>query len=124
MIISELSELVIDDCLYCGGNFIVEGYGEHTIPHVGYFVDTYTCTQCSEIFEIHLGNDKRESFFFSCSGIYARCFVDFFYISTDERLQYTKSGLSAPNAKIPIFPLDFSNKEKLLFKLKTYLIFS
>lgn len=124
MIISELSELIIENCLYCDGTFTIEGTGEHAIPRAGYFVDIYTCTQCFEMFEIHMSDDKRESFFFSCDDIYARCFATWFVISTDERLQYKKFGIIAPSVKIPPFPIDFSDKQKLHSKLKTYIIFS
>ena len=122
--ISELSELVLEDCLYCGGSFTIEGFGEHNIPHLNYFVDTYICNECHEFFEIHLGNDKRVSFFFSCNDIYVRCLMYSFFISKDKRLQYNLLGLVAPNIMIPIFPVDFSDKEKLTNKLKTYIIFS
>lgn len=113
-------------CPYCYGVFSIGGFGEHGYSTSDYMVDTYTCTQCREIFEIHKKSDEEVSFLFSCNGIYVRCVFDVenFFVSTNSDLLYSKSGLTTPTVEIPRFVIDFSDKEKLHNKLRIYIIFS
>lgn len=129
MIIAKTYESILEKgCPYCKGQLSVGGSG---IPELIYTVDFYTCTQCQEVFEVHREKDAESSFFFSCNGIYVRyIFNDSIihrtcFISTDESLRYGISGLSTPHKiEVPLFVLDFSNKEKLHNKLRVFLIFS
>ena len=123
--LENISDLLSHHCPYCRGDFVMDGSGEHAYgPAVTHLVDTYTCVECSEVFEIHQEDQENVSFLFSCNGIYVRYLVDRLLVSTDNKLQYKKLGMMAPHIVIPHFPIDFADKDKLTKKLRTYLLFS
>lgn len=123
--LENIEYLLAKDCPYCHGDFRIDATGEHDgMSPFTRLVDTYRCVECGEVFEIHQEDQKIVSFLFSCNGIYVRCLVDQFVITTDDRLQYRKLGLTAPHILLPAFSVILADKDKLYQKLKTYLIFS
>src|SRR5271167_2369062 len=123
--LENISDILSYHCPYCHGDFMMDASGEHAYGAAATrLVDTYTCIECSEVFEIHQEDQENVSFLFSCNGVYVRYINDQFLVATNDKLQYRKLGMSAPHVVIPPFPVDFSNKEKLHQKLKTYVLFS
>lgn len=125
MIPKAYEDFILQGCPYCHGNFFVNSQNEQ-IAVSTYTVDTYLCEQCSEVFEIHKNDDVEESFLFSCNGIYVRYvfMLNCFFITKNANLLFSKLGLVISTSEIPAFIIDFSDKEKLYNKLRTYLLFS
>lgn len=123
--LENISDVLSYRCPYCYGDFMMDATGEHAYgASATRLVDTYTCIECSEMFEIHQEDQENVSFLFSCNGVYVRYLNSQFLVATDDELRYRKKGMSASHVVIPSFPIDFSDKEKLHQKLKTYLLFS
>jgi hypothetical protein len=115
---TQLHTIFNDDhptCLYCKGDCDVSGFGEAMAV-----VDTYTCRQCKESFEIFSIGEVK-GFTFSCNGI-----------SVHQNYELKQFGLKRKGPDdwksslvwIPEFEIDFSEKEKLHRLLMTCLIFS
>jgi hypothetical protein len=118
-------------CLYCGGRF--DTFSE-SIGFPSYIVDIFTCTSCKEVFEIHSLDEVYNvlGFLFTCKDI---CVFEF---KVDNRAGFILGGqeLRHKNGINPLFgptdhsvivncfDIDFSDKEKLYKKLRTYLVFS
>lgn len=83
----------------------------------------FTCYSCKEKF--YYGS-SASSFSFTCNEMLAS--INFknntVSISTYEMITDYDSARKFMNNTVPLFQVDFSNKEKLTNKLKTYLSFS
>jgi hypothetical protein len=102
-------------CLYCNSECDVNGFGEAMAV-----VDTYTCRQCKEEFEIFSVGEIR-GFNFTCNGIS----VHHNYPTNQFGIKrITKEKSSLDLVWLPEFEVNFSEKEKLHRRLLTYLIFS
>ncbi len=104
-------------CLYCQGACDTSGFGEAMM-----MVDTYTCQNCKEEFEIGgIIGDPTQGFGFTCNGI-----------SVYHNYEMKQFGLKRKGPDdwkfnliwIPEFEVNFSEKEKLHQRLLTYIIFS
>lgn len=100
-------------CLYCQSECQFEGKG---LLNSLFIKNTYFCSQCREKFVIVCRFDKEYSFTFTCSNLRIE------YIQFSNKFNISKLS-DKTYISIPDFPLDFSNKESLYNKLKTYLIF-
>ena len=110
-------------CLYCNSEIFYE-LKSVWLPNTSMKADKeiLTCQKCKETFAIHSlqggdGITKYIGFTFSCKNY--RVFFNYVesYFDIND-----KSG--AHIVAIPSFTVDFSDKNKLYDKLKTYLIFS
>lgn len=121
-----LHELIDRDdpkCLYCHSGIVYELKSEW-LPNTSLKADVeiITCQKCKEVFKIHSlqggdGATEYTGMTFSCRDY--RVFFNYIesYLSIfDDKGKYIVS--------IPSFIVDFSDKDKLYEKLKTYLIFS
>lgn len=119
-------ELIDQDepkCLYCYSNVDVT-LSSSWIPSINLRADieTLTCRKCKESFWIHSlqGDDgvtEINGFTFSCKDFWLFFnYIEEYFEVKDKHRKYLFA--------IPSFPLDFSDKEKLYQKLKTYLVFS
>lgn len=129
-------------CLYCNGDCDIKQDGlsiSTWSPHTNtYEVQILTCRKCQEVFEIHWYDHEGEvtyhAFAFTCKDLlvfymYPRDTVTeaSFAIETRKNLyeKWKDDARKMPRKnRVPPFPVDFSNKEKLWEKLKTYIIFS
>jgi hypothetical protein len=109
-------------CLYCGGRELDISYPSVRTPKGQIFnCDRHFCKWCEEKFVIMwLGEDKIESnifqFNFTCDG---------FVLQQTTGLDTLSLYKTIDNPIIiPFFVPDFSDKQKLLDKLKTYALFS
>lgn len=129
----ELIDRNVPCCLYCNAEFdtnamsirSTSGYAAHKLGQLNIAksdAETLYCVDCKETFEIysHQENDGETyytGFNFTCKGLSIEC-------------KYAESVFDITNLKgehktgIPAFVPDFSDKDKLYEKLKTYLIFS
>lgn len=110
-------------CLYCYSDVDVSSSSQW-LPNTNLRSDTetLTCRKCKESFWIHSlqGDDGRteiNGFTFSCNDFWV------FFNYPESYFDVKDKGRNYLYA-IPAFPLDFSDREKLCQKLKTYLIFS
>jgi len=124
-------------CLYCNFFCDVELKGEWIARSSNrYDVEVLTCRKCKEIFEIHSiqtvdGETSINTFVFTCGDyciqhVYAgKTFWvgghGLLYNSLDNQMA---THSEEPTVKLPAFYVDFSDKEKLSEKLRTYLVFS
>lgn len=133
----ELIDRESPKCLYCNtecnigkdGEFIMRG-------SESYDVDLLTCRSCNEVFEIHSmqhadGTTEYNAFLFSCKELCIFCsyITNEFYIGNHRDMPYAGYYDLILQAKrwktcLPSFEVDFSNKDKLYEKIKTYLLFS
>lgn len=103
------------NCLYCGAECEVGGGGEAAMVF-----DSFDCKACGDYFHISqiLGTENFW-FQFTCKE---------FCISYDlQRETFSidnTNSLNEEQMEIPLFEFDFSDREKLYSKLKTYLIFA
>lgn len=130
-------------CLYCNSDCDLkqDGIPISTWNPAGniYECQTLTCRKCKEVFEIHW-YDHQGSIFYSAFGFTCKeMFVldlyprpndnppeGMMFITTRKHL-YSDDPRKSPmrsKSRIPPFLVDFSDKNKLYEKLKTYLIFS
>ena len=124
-------------CLYCGRSCDIELKGEW-ISHSQnrYDVEVLSCRKCKEKFEIHSvqtidGETALNTFVFTCKEL---CVVHVYAGKTFEigghGLLYDTlnnqlvTNADEPTTKVPAFEVDFSDKNKLSEKLRTYLLFS
>jgi hypothetical protein len=121
-------------CLYCNADFdtnamsIKSSSGSsmaHLIPVKSfltrYDIETLYCVDCKEKFQIHSNqNDEGETtytgFTFTCNTF------EVFFNYIESYFGISKNGKHI--IAIPSFQADFSDKKKLLEKLKTYIVFS
>jgi hypothetical protein len=133
--IHELIDRDEPKCLYCNVDFdtnamsIKSSSGSslmHLMPGKSfmtrYDTETLYCVDCKDVFEIHsYQNDDGETtytgFSFTCNGL--NIFVN--YIESIIDISDLKGE---HHTAIPSFNPDFSDKNKLYEKLKTYLLFS
>ena len=119
-------ELIAQDepkCLYCYNDVDISlSSGWTPGANLRLDTETLTCRKCKESFWIHSlqgddGATEITGFTFSCQDfwIFFNYIEDYFDVKDKHR-----KFLFA----IPSFPVDFSDKEKLYQKLKTYLVFS
>ena len=103
-------------CLYCNMDCIINPDNSgNPYKHI-----SYTCKTCGEFFRIkYLYDNKLILISFSCNGntIWFDNIKKIFY------LWKTKDRGSASAAMVRPFIIDFSNKEKLLQKIKMCFIF-
>jgi hypothetical protein len=122
-------------CLYCNSDFdlnamSIKSSSGSSLSHLNpgksfltrYDTETLYCVDCKETFEIHSNqNDEGETtytgFNFTCKGysVFINYIESYFDISELKGKHITT---------IPSFAVDFSDRNKLHKKLKTYLVFS
>ena len=96
-------------CLYCKGNC---KYTESSIDQSNFqSVELYYCEHCNERFVYYKFTISNTIlyFTFSCRLIEVTVYSEHIFIN---------------NIKCPLVDFDFSNKDKLYSKLKTYMLFS
>lgn len=110
-------------CLYCNSYTDINFVSERP-PRTSLVLEKeeLTCSKCGEFFIIHyiqnsLAETEYDGFTFTCNdySVYYNYIESYFDIS-----DLNKKHITA----IPAFEVNFSDKEKLYNKLKTYLIFS
>lgn len=110
-------------CLYCYRDVDISSSSQW-LPGTNLRADTetLTCRKCKESFWIHSvqGDDgvtKIDGFTFSCKNFWVFYnYVEDYFDVKDKNRKFLFA--------IPSFPIDFSNRDKLYEKLKTYLLFS
>jgi len=129
----ELIDRDVPRCLYCDVDFDMNamsirsssGYVAYKLGQANIArsdTETLYCVDCKEKFEIHSsqsdeGETTYSGFTFTCKGF--EVFVD-----------YIKSTIDISDLKgeyhtaLPVFNPDFSDRDKLYEKLKTYIVFS
>lgn len=121
-------------CLYCNYkcDFKMDGRASTVANPDSYFVEILTCIKCKEIFEIHGWDDTAQitDFVFTCKKIVvlnkypqSSGVAVGFNIGNRTNLWPQMFGGDATINVAP-FDIDFSDKNKLHKKLKTYLVFS
>lgn len=133
MLLHELIDRDYPKCLYCQGGMNVKVEGDDWSFNV-FEVVILTCRVCNEVFEIHSTGqsdtgDLRDadctSFLFSCVDICARVvYSENICYLNDHNLKWPTGLTSSGLQTVPMFDIDFSDKQKLYTKLRTYLIFS
>lgn len=116
-------------CLYCNGSCDLHMDGEIILTTLSYEVQSLRCRRCHETFEIHWVDDNGETkylgFTFTCGSLTVHNLYDKGFCIGGKELLYSQWQAAAPEFNyIEKFNVDFSNKNKLYEKLKTYLIFS
>lgn len=109
MILTELKDI----CLYCNAECFSESPNEETnSPPI-----ILKCSLCQEqfLFVITDRPARIELIEFSCNKINLTIGIGYFFVYYKNSKHFTE---------IPTFDIDFSNKEKLYNKLKTYILFS
>lgn len=108
----------IDDaiCPYCKSHCNINS---QSIDNFEIHYDTYHCVSCNELYSLSFVADICYNFQVSCKELLVTLSrrPDGFRISRGSEIR-----LGGKN--IPLFQIDFSDKEKLYFKLKTYILFS
>jgi hypothetical protein len=82
--------------------------------------DLYLCKKCQESFIVYydlLNEDTADAFSFTCKGI--TIYQDYNDIDVFLLRKYESKGDAV---SIPFFEIDFSDKERLFKKIKTYLM--
>lgn len=121
-----LHELIDRDdpkCLYCHSGIVYELKSEW-LPNSSLKADAeiLTCQKCKEVFKIHSlqgadGVTEYTGMTFSCKSYRVfNSYIESYFSIFDDKGKHIVS--------IPSFMVDFSDKDKLYEKLKTYLIFS
>lgn len=110
----ELLNLSKPSCLWCKDERTI-------VVKQNAFCKSINCTICNNFFSIcysHSNINRVKDIIFTCDDWY------FYYIDTDDC--YTIENYSYPflKFKIPIFEIDFSNKQVLIDKMKTLELFS
>ena len=131
----ELIDRDVPRCLYCDVDFdmnamSIKSSSGSSMSHLApgqsfmtrYDTETLYCVDCKEKFEIHshqndMGETTYTGFTFTCKGF--EVFVN--YIESIIDISDLKGK---HHTAIPSFDPDFSDRDKLYEKLKTYLIFS
>lgn len=118
-------------CLYCNGKCDHSQNGDFVMTaSITYEVETLKCRRCHETFEIHWVDDAGQvtitSFVFTCGSIVVyNQYGNGFAVGGREYLYPASKRVMSTDMKfIPEFPVDFSDKNKLYEKLKTYSVFS
>lgn len=111
-------------CLYCNSDVDVN-LRSAWLPNTFLKADNeiLSCRKCKEIFAIHSlqgedGNTEYTGFTFTCKeySVFFNYIESYFDISSAKDKKHIMA--------IPSFIVDFSDKNKLYEKLKTYLVFS
>lgn len=129
----ELIDRNVPCCPYCNAEFdtnamsirsssshIMRKFGINNVVRSD--AETLYCVDCKETFEIYShqsddGETHYTGFNFTCKGLSVECkYVESVFDITNLKGEH-KTG-------IPSFTPDFSDRDKLYKKLKTYLIFS
>lgn len=110
-------------CPYCQGDFKLSCEGEHISQGNQVFTDSYSCTECAETFVINRVNEELTSFQFTCNKLWISICIEQNKLQMSV-LQNETDGGPIPYIEMPAFIPDFSDKDKLFNKLRTYLIFS
>ena len=122
-------------CLYCRSQLQIESSGEWVAnSKVIQEVEKLTCPKCEEHFEIYSIQDDTsethyESFTFTCKDIAVFYhYTNKNFIIGNHKLLFTSLtdfafSLIGTN-NVPVFEVDFSDKNKLYNKLKIYVLFS
>lgn len=118
MIINK-SGIIIDlnnpECLFCRRQIdSSSGFGESLLS-----CDLYVCNACKEGYTLGFIKDSVSYIIFTCKNIEV-----IYYINNNYFEIKNFWSLKSKVIKVPAFDLDFSNKENLLKKLSTYIIFS
>ncbi len=132
-------------CLYCNSDCDLKQDGipmSMSSTNHTYEVQILTCRNCQEIFEIHWYETDQQvtqyyGFVFTCKDLLV---FNMYLMKPYEDLDgafclgkrsknlwkhHKNKPANFPfRPRIPPFPVDFSDKEKLYEKLKTYLVFS
>lgn len=118
----EFHNLLADNnynCLYCQGRCDMSST---SIGYPALIIEAYSCQKCQEVFETEHIDNNYYGFAFTCNGLKA------FY-----NYQVNQFGLSKVNFDIkirnnlvwvPYFDINFSNKQDLFKKIKTYTTFA
>lgn len=114
-------------CIYCKSRCNITNGSVGSLYPTSVFSD-YFCTneKCSEVF--HFSYYETEPieiifFTFSCNGIFVQL-IDKYCVIGNNLLIWEYSPNDFEQHKIPLFNIDFSEKEKLYNKLKSYLVFA
>jgi len=114
-------------CLYCKSRCNFQLNSDSSPRSITYVIEIYSCQNCGEVFEIrNWEGDAIENaqFIFSCKEFAVLSVPNNgFHIASRNSLwpSYHKKGECVDIAE---FNVDFSDKEKLYQKLKTYIVFS
>jgi len=123
-----LHELIDRDepqCLYCNSAVnLTLSLKSEWLPNTSLKVDNevMSCSKCKEVFEIHSiqggdGNTEYTGMTFTCKGYRVfNNYIESYFDISDAKGKHIVA--------IPFFEPDFSDRDKLYEKLKTYLIFS
>lgn len=129
MQLHELIDREDPKCLYCDS--FCDDYmdGESISHNINYYVQIFRCRKCHETFEIHWIDDmvktKMQGFLFTCEPLTVFNLYNKGFSIGGKELHFSRWKSLNPGFNfIEEFEVDFSNKNKLLEKLKTYLIFS
>jgi len=106
-------------CLYCGQTLGINEESHFTLTGAIEVVFNYKCEDCVEGLRITTIDDEYNNCIFTCKGI---CVLEDFRESQYGLTLLLKTG-DEP-VWIPEFKIDFSDREALYQKLKTYLTFS
>lgn len=112
-------------CLYCNG--ICKANYSGGLEHQSFLEDEYHCLNCGETFLI-IGDAINKNLF-NTTLIFTCIDLKVMYFSDAQQMAVSKlPNLNLAKDKfisfIPNFDIDFSQKDLLYQKLKTYLIFS
>ena len=118
-------------CLYCKNKcniiWVESNYdvSHYPAPSPWININKYYCVSCDEVFRVHTIGESAISFDFTCKDIWVRIYYDTENFSFEKR-----SDALSPNSNchwvngLDNVEFDFSNKDKLYNKIKTYLVFS
>ena len=127
MLMHELIDREDPRCLYCQSE--VDFKSDCSFYHAGttYNVDLFSCRECKEQFEIHWVEDEDpRAFTFTCKDVVvsSRYKTDFELGGKELLWEFCMNGRPNNSIYIPIFEVEFSNKDALYQKLKSLILFS
>jgi hypothetical protein len=113
-------------CLYCNANVDCHLSSEWISKGTSLRndVESIVCQKCKEVFYIHSwqgddGHTEYSGFTFTCKDL------SIFFNYIESYFDISKNGKKKEHiTTIPSFTIDFSHKDKLYEKLKTYIVFS
>lgn len=106
-------------CLYCHSSCDVSA---SSLGNPVISIDKYSCQKCKEEFEIHYMQDSFIGFSFTCEKLRVFHLYHNNMLGIDNRIAIDKK--KDTYIWIPYFKFDFSKKEWLCNKLKTYVMFA
>lgn len=110
-------------CIFCKSPCFVSGAGWSP----DYFIDKYECInkQCREEFAVHRKKDKPPyAFDFTCGPLMVVHHYDTNYLVLRRWTDITTESATDNPIGIPYFDMDFTDKEALIRKLQTYMLFA